>query len=292
MAELRKHLPPKIKMALIREAGRKCANPGCANYRTHLHHIREWAVYQTHDQDHMLAICPTCHDEVHHGKLIIDDDTIYAWKRIKREPTNRDHIYVEPGDPAKLLLGTVTVVSENDLFLFSLSKANQLNFRVVDNDIVLLNLTISTSSGREVLRVVEGHVRHAVKKPLKYDRRPGRIRITAPTSADFIPTWALQGIRNQEPTYGENNLMALLDLEVLGPGLVRVEGIWLEGKRAIIVTRERLSYIQEGMLQPKSLVGFGLNTVLQCSGLITTAVFGIQDGYPSVLQFDQGLTRP
>lgn len=44
------------------------------------------------DQDHMIAICPTCHDAVHHGPLEITDDTIYSWKSIKRKPTNRDHI--------------------------------------------------------------------------------------------------------------------------------------------------------------------------------------------------------
>ena len=33
------------KAALRAQAGGKCANPGCPVPRTHLHHIREWAVY-------------------------------------------------------------------------------------------------------------------------------------------------------------------------------------------------------------------------------------------------------
>jgi hypothetical protein len=67
------------------------------------------AVYETHDAKHMVAICPTCHDAVHNGPLIIDDQKVYGWKHIKRSKTQRDHVYVEPGDSPKLLLGTIAV---------------------------------------------------------------------------------------------------------------------------------------------------------------------------------------
>src|SRR6202000_2926571 len=99
MANTRLAVPIEIRRRLIEEAGGKCANPGCASFRTHLHHIDEWAVYETHDGDDMIAICPTCHDAVHNGPLAIDDATLRRWKEIDRQPVRRDLIYVEPGDP-------------------------------------------------------------------------------------------------------------------------------------------------------------------------------------------------
>ena len=85
MAEHRPEVSKQLKTQLRREAGEKCANPGCSATRTHLHHIREWAVYRTHDGAHMIAVCPTCHDAIHHGQLPISDETLYAWKRIPRD---------------------------------------------------------------------------------------------------------------------------------------------------------------------------------------------------------------
>lgn len=74
MAKLRKAVPKNIKMDLIKKAGMKCANPGCSNYRVHIHHIKQWAIYQSNDEKDMIAICPVCHDVAHNGDLIIDDE--------------------------------------------------------------------------------------------------------------------------------------------------------------------------------------------------------------------------
>src|SRR5436190_22824634 len=100
-----------VRRRLVDEAGGKCANPGCPTPRTHLHHIAEWAVYQAHDEEEMIAVCPTCHDAIHDGQLEIDDDTIYAWKAIERpKSTRRDHVYVEPGESPTLAIGTMSLV--------------------------------------------------------------------------------------------------------------------------------------------------------------------------------------
>src|SRR2546423_11259922 len=173
MAKYRPKISPRTVEALVREAGGKCANPGCVNYRTHIHHIQEWAVYRTHDQRHMIANCPSCHDDVHHNVLVIDDDTVYRWKSIQRDLTNRDHLYVEPGESSKLLLGTIvaTTVHPSGCVIFELSLTNRLSYRLIDNDIMALNLTITTISGRELLRIVDGHVRHGAEEPVRYERR-------------------------------------------------------------------------------------------------------------------------
>src|SRR5262249_4117526 len=132
----RSKVSPDIKLALYLEAGNKCANPGCPNVMVEFHHIQQWHVYQTHDQAHMIAICPTCHSHAHYGQLKIDDETIRSWKAIDRPPSTRGHIYVEPGEECRILLGSIYVTNgpsnPQGLIVFNLSQNNQLSFRVVD----------------------------------------------------------------------------------------------------------------------------------------------------------------
>ena len=58
MAKPRKKLKPAEKLAIVEEAGSKCANPRCSNWRVHIHHIKHWAVYESNDQKILIAVCP------------------------------------------------------------------------------------------------------------------------------------------------------------------------------------------------------------------------------------------
>jgi hypothetical protein len=254
----RPRVPADIKEALVREAGYKCANPGCPNTRVELHHIKEWHVYRTHDEVDMIAICPTCHSHVHYGKLRIDDATIRNWKQITRSRFTRGHIYVEPGPRAKILLGAILFEHganpPQTTTVFQLSRNNQVGFRLAEGDIVQLNLTVADVSGRVVLRVVEGHVEHAAEEPIRYESRPGRVHVTAPATADYLPDWVTAGYRvsipsphdpslvlsRHDPSLGgliEDGRFTVVDIEVRSPGIVEVRGVWAEDRRAVVVTR-------------------------------------------------------
>lgn len=74
MAKLQRSIKPKIKQRLYEETGNKCANPGCSVWRSHIHHIKQWAVYKVYNAPDMVAICSSCHDEVHHGVLGTTDE--------------------------------------------------------------------------------------------------------------------------------------------------------------------------------------------------------------------------
>lgn len=267
MANSRKKVSRPVKRTLVREAGGKCANPGCTNYRTHLHHIMEWAVWETNDQEHMIALCPVCHDAVHNGPLEITDETIYAWKSIKRKTTNRDHIYVEPGDEHMLALGSIGFTGVPGATPLEPSPTNSLSYRVTDQDIFLVDLNICTRSGKELVRVVDGHVKYDVEDSMSYERVPGHIRVTAPVSTDLIPEWALIQFREVEPDYGKDKLI-LIDIEVAEPGLVRVQGIWSYKEHIIIVTRKHLSFCRPGLLRPITIVSEDSNAVRPRSILV------------------------
>jgi SEC-C motif/HNH endonuclease len=297
VAEHRPAVGAALKDQLVQEAGEKCANPGCANYRTHLHHIHEWAVYQTHDGKHMIALCPACHDAVHNGPLVIDDDTIYRWKGIKRDAgPRRDHVYVEPGGPPKLLLGTIAVTGDDGVVVFELGETNTLSFRVEDEDLLMLNLGVTDTAGRELLRVTDNHVRQIRPEAITYERVPGHLRVTAKLSPEIVPTWAVDRLRELEPDYGNDDSVVLLDLEVLEPGLVRVQGIWARGDdRVVIVTEQALSFLSPWRPLPISLVGEGVDSLLKYTGPLSTALFriegGTSEGRPTALSIPSGRSK-
>ena len=278
MAKPRPAVPTKLKQQLIDEAGGKCVNPGCPSYRTHLHHIEEWAVYETHDGKTMIAICPTCHDAVHNGPLVITDETLYRWKQIERSKPPRDHFYVEPGQSPKLLLGTISVTGQRGVIVFDLGKSTKLSFRLEDEDVMLLNLAVSTTARHEVLRIVDGHVRRDAEEPVRYERVPGRVRVTAPACDEFMPAWAIQQLRVDEPTFAENGDLPLLDIEVLEPGLVRVQGIWNSAQHVIAVTLRELAFLDPRRQRPIALAGSGAGSVLQWNGPITESLFSVGGG--------------
>jgi len=207
MARNRPDVSNTVKKNLRAEAGGKCANPGCSSPRTHLHHIREWAVYETHDAQHMIAVCPTCHDAIHHGELAISDETVYGWKAVPRvDSVGRAHVYIEPGESTKILLGTIAVTARDQVIVFELAKNNSLSFRITDREILLVSLAVRTLDGRELVRVTDNHVRHMREKSVVFRQVPGHVQLLVPATDEFIPEWVVRLMRRQEPQRWSDHL--------------------------------------------------------------------------------------
>lgn len=276
MATAQRKIKPSLKRLLVNKAGGKCANPGCSNWRVHIHHIKYWAVYKAHEAEDMIAICPSCHDAAHHGNLKISDDLLYQWKGVVR-PTSPDsvHIYVEPAQELKLLTGSICIATTNDqAAVFELSNSNNLKLRVLDGDLLQVNIRLNDASGKEILRVVENHVRVNRSNSAKFDYRAGRVRVTVPATTNFAPEWLIEQIRYQNPNFASNGQIIALDLEVIKPGLVRVQGCWPDGDVGVVITEQALSFCTRGLREPVSMVGEGEGSVLLYAGPITGALFG------------------
>jgi hypothetical protein len=223
----------------------------------------------------MIAICPSCHDEVHHGRLKISDETLYQWKEIVRpERPEAFQLHVEPAPTIKMMLGTICFSTKNDrAVIFELSNRNRLSFRILDGDLMRANVLIEKLSGEEVLHVVDNVVRVPPHKDVTFEARAGKVRVTVPATAEYIPPRAIAHMRIQEPLYGAAGRLTALDLEVLKPGLLRVEGFWPSPNGVVVITRERLSFCRPDLLQPLSMVGAGEETVYMFTGPVTTALF-------------------
>jgi hypothetical protein len=225
----------------------------------------------------MIAVCPTCHDAIHHGGLAITDETVYAWKSIARvSGPPRAHLYVEPASATKLLLGSLAVATAGEVAVFDLGQSNRLSFRIVDGEILLVDLEVRSLDGREAVRVKDNYVRSEPREGITFAQVPGRVQLAASNVGDFLPEWMVQVMRAHDATFGTTEVTSVAHLEVVRPGVVRVQGIWVDQDVAVIITRHSLNFLRPGLVRPISLIGEGEDSVLHWAGPIGAAMFGFK----------------
>jgi hypothetical protein len=113
--------------------------------------------------------------------------------------------------------------------------------------------------------------------------------VTAPMSGRYLPRWALQQVQGTEPEFDPGDRVTLLDLEVREPGLVKVQGIWLEREHGAIITPDGLHFVQAmpGRDRSTRLAGHGPDSLLFVGAPIgtpvTTTMFGFEPQQPAVI---------
>lgn len=237
---------------MLKESGGKCANPGCPSKIVDLHHINEWHIYQIHDAKDMIAICPTCHAHVHRkGLLSLDDNTLRHWKglqRVKNAAAVAATLYIEPGQETSVILGTLRFITPNSqLILLQLSNCAHLSFRVNGNRITLVNLRILAPDGRELVRMEESSVRCANEDEIKCDFRPGRICVTVPATTNYIESTALHECQDLTLGLIKDDRLTIMDIEVIDIATVKVIGVWAEGDKGVIASKDWLLFRRPGM---------------------------------------------
>lgn len=275
MAKHSRHIPKTVKEFLIDESQGKCANPGCNNTRLEIHHIKPWAVYKAHDSKHMIAVCPTCHDACHHGDLIISDDILYAWKKTTRPPDKiHSQIYVEPHSISKLLVGTIALqqAKNRKVIVINFSAQNKLDF-YIENDWINVNTTIVNNQGKKALEVTNNRLTLNKDDDFTLTQRPGKLTITVPANKFYLPAYALLCMRRNEPSFADNERVIALELEVIKPGHVRVQGFWTHENQAVVITKKTITFCKLYTQDPQSISGDGEDSVIVYDGPVTTSVF-------------------
>jgi hypothetical protein len=275
-----------VRRRLLNEAGGKCANPGCPNTRAQIHHIMEWHIYGTHDPKDMIAVCPTCHEEIHHGRLGISDETLYEWKKLRRteQQFHTDQLSPEPSPRLQIICGSVCLMTTNtELIAFELTNSNRLSFRVEDGDLLLVNLQIESRRGSLVLKVTDNRVRVSKDESVTFERRQGRVLVTAPASDLYVSPGTLAAMRAVEPDFAADGRLTILDAEVVAPGAVRVLGIWEARNGAIVITNWGVRLRLPGWDKPSG----ARNLTIQLTGPVTSKVFGFPGQGASVFSAAQ-----
>jgi hypothetical protein len=75
----RRALPTDTRLAILTEAGYRCAVPTCRTILAiDLHHIEEVSEGGPDEMANLIALCPTCHALFHRGTIA--RESLYAWK--------------------------------------------------------------------------------------------------------------------------------------------------------------------------------------------------------------------
>lgn len=286
MGKPSRHIKKHIKKSLIREAGGKCANPGCHNSRVEIHHIELWAVVKTHDEAHMIAVCPSCHDACHHGDLIIDDATLYQWKKIDRPPlTVHSQIWAEPASSPRLLLGSITFkpAKPQKLTLFKLSEKNKLSFTINDTWLQV-NATLSDSNNQLIAKITDNNLTGHLAMGVELIQRPGKFQILVPTEKYYLPAKHLFMMQQIVPSYGSTGKITAIDLEVIAPGLIKVQGFWSKDNHSVVITEDAISFCRPDLERPKSLVGAGEDTTVVYMGSVEQGLFSLMPFSPGTIK--------
>lgn len=280
MAVEARSIPRKTREVLLHESNGKCANPGCNNSRVEIHHIRQWSIYKTHNSEHMIAVCPTCHDACHNGTFKISDELLYQWKGLTKERNYAEaHIFVPSAELTRLSMGTITLqqAEERDTIVFNLSTESKLSFSV-KNNWLKVSAKFVDNTGRTILEVTENNLKVHRDKDVLLEQRPGRFRVTAPANKYYLPATALFLMQRAEPMYASDGRVTMLDLEVIKEGQVRVQGFWPLENSAIVVTEKAINMCSSNALsssnpKPLTMIGAGDETVLLFTGPVDTPMF-------------------
>ena len=180
--EVSRSLTSREKNEIREASGGTCANPGCSAWRTHIHHIDEWAIFHSDDPEILIPVCPSCHDQIHHGSLPISRETLICWKNISRKRSIRNlHIYVEPGEKLKFCAGGLWLFNSPGqvaLHLFHLAPNVKVKFNVQGNKVSLVDISICDVHGNLAVEVLSNYI-EVIDPLLDCEERAGHIKITS-----------------------------------------------------------------------------------------------------------------
>lgn len=135
-SKLKRHIPQQIKRLLRQESGFGCCV--CGSSILEYHHIIRWSKIKKHDAQHMMAICPTCHNSIESYPL----EHQYF---LKNNPFNLQNDERKNG---RLIISQgICAVSTGDIILIGdgpLLSSNGINLlEIYVNEINLLEITLN-----------------------------------------------------------------------------------------------------------------------------------------------------
>jgi hypothetical protein len=169
MAQRRKKLLNTTVIAILTEAGYRCAVPTCRNILAiDLHHIVEVSERGGDDVANLIALCPTCHALFHRG--VISREAIYSWKSIlvslsqafDREAID-DLLFLDGLNPHELIISGDGVLKFSRLIAANLAEMHAR--KPIFYGLYLYEVTIS-SKGKMLIDAWKSGNRAAVAKAL------------------------------------------------------------------------------------------------------------------------------
>ncbi|MCL1127673.1 HNH endonuclease signature motif containing protein [Shewanella surugensis] len=245
--EVSRSLNSKEKDQIRESSGGKCANPGCSAWRTHIHHIDEWAIFHSDDPEILIPVCPSCHDQIHHGVIPISRETLIQWKNIIRKRSIRNlHIYVEPGENLKFCAGGLWLASPPNkmgLHLFEFAPNVKVKFNIQGNKISLVDISICDINGNLAVEVLSNYI-EVIDPDLICEKRNGHVKIFTNDVEKYLPLALVAKMKEKENGFA-NETITVLEIEVLRPGEVVLKGCWYDDGQAVLMTEGGLTFVPQ-----------------------------------------------
>jgi HNH endonuclease len=162
-------VPHEVAVAVLAEAGYRCAAPTCRTILTvDPHYIVELSERDRYATDNLVALCPTCHGMFQRG--VLGRDSIYTWKSVLVSMNQAfdtaivDHLLFLQRPEAKSLR-----VSGDGVLQFSrLVSAGLATFGVaMQNGPLILYWVTLTSKGKSLVEAWTSGNREAVARALQ-----------------------------------------------------------------------------------------------------------------------------
>jgi hypothetical protein len=77
------------------------------------------------------------------------------------------------------------------------------------------------------------------------------------------------------PDFVHNNQTKVLDLDVIRPGVVRLQGVFVAYDAVLAITEDKLYLMRPELNGPIAIIGGGEGTEIRVSGPITRAAIGL-----------------
>jgi hypothetical protein len=157
-------------------------------------------------------------------------------------------------------------MTPNQIIVFDLPNKNRLVLKVIDEDILSLDASICLSNEENIFKMTNNVIKYKKNDGIEVRRRTGKFQLILSGEAlKMIPNWIINQHLLSGSDYFATSEYKLIDIEVIEPGLVKIQGIWMDQETAIVVSPTNLSFINKNAFGTMHLVGKGLQTVILSS---------------------------
>lgn len=240
-------MPTDVKRELLSETGGACANPGCPRKRTQLHHIDDWAVFATHNAARMIALCPSCHDEIHHGTMTVSDADLLRWKTLPRSGEAAAHFFVKPQTAdsehaAFVVIGNQPVSGYEAVSAFTLGNQHLEIDLLKDQSTFVVAFRLDDLDGARAIWADRSHV-FWDPSLVTVDSRTGKLHVWG-DSERFWPAWYRDFLKSRGHPVAER--VPLEEFEISAPGEFRVSGVWASPDVVLYLASDGIAVFREG----------------------------------------------
>ncbi len=153
---------------------------------------------------------------------------------------------------------------------------NRLSFEIINGKFPLIDLTIKSLNGDTIISLEKNYISSEISTDIKPKRRPGKFQLVLTNQAlSLIPSWIKRQHMLHDTDFFATQEHTLFDIEVVEPGLVKINGIWMYKDTALVISPNGMSVIRRGNEAPITFKGEGSKSILRYRGPISLPLFGL-----------------